>query len=310
MYHKKIKSKLLQNFFLKIFLHKYYKYHDFSIFQEKWDNLIILDACRYDYFEKVYKQFNLPGKLEKRISSATETTEFLKNNFRKKHDNVVYVSANPFVDLIIKDKVFKIISVWNINWDDKYNTVHPKSVFKWAIYAAKKYTTKKIIIHFIQPHYPYIGYDFDDGSFRKLKESAKKGKIKHISYKTKPWIITPTPIYLMKDIETQKRAYLNNLLLVMKYVEKLVNILPGKTIITADHGEAFGEKIHPLFPLKIYGHPVGIRHKVLVEVPWLVVDKKQYYNDDFHKYDNNKEEIEKIFLSCKIKEKIKYLKNN
>jgi hypothetical protein len=37
------------------------------IMQEYWDYLIILDACRYDYFGKFCKQY-FSGRLEKRWS--------------------------------------------------------------------------------------------------------------------------------------------------------------------------------------------------------------------------------------------------
>ena len=37
-----------------------------EIVKEKWDYLIILDACRYDYFQDVYKKY-LQGELFKKI---------------------------------------------------------------------------------------------------------------------------------------------------------------------------------------------------------------------------------------------------
>lgn len=52
-----------------------------------------------------------------------------------------------------------------------------------------------------------------------------------------------------------------------------MKILKGKTVITSDHGNLFGEIIYP-FPVRMYGHPGGIYVKNLVEVPWLVLDSK------------------------------------
>ena len=290
----------------KSFLYSYnHKYCNFSIFDEEWDNLIILDACRYDYFKKVYKQFNLPGKLEKRISSATETTEFLKNNFREKHEDIVYVSANPFVDLLIKDKVWKTIPVWNLEWSDKYNTVHPESVFKWAVYALKEYcynkVDKRLIIHFIQPHSPYINGYGEVNTKKNFGNIIKNKKIKILYKLDDKCYISNWPYIGIRNLPVSKIkiGYNMNLLLAMDYVKKLINLLPGRTIVTADHGEAFGEKIHPLLPLKIYGHPVGIRHKVLVEVPWLVVEEEEKNNEEVEN------EVYKIWLSCKIRKKMK-----
>ncbi len=54
----------------------------------------------------------------------------------------------------------------------------------------------------------------------------------------------------------------------MKHVSKLIKELDGTTIITADHGEAFGEQ-------GIWGHPMETHIPVLIEVPWFIVDKNK-----------------------------------
>ena len=51
------------------------------IIDEDWDFLIILDACRYDYFKKNYKKYFKIGKLEKRKTLATWTLEWAERNF-------------------------------------------------------------------------------------------------------------------------------------------------------------------------------------------------------------------------------------
>ena len=69
------------------------------IMQEDWDYLIILDACRYDYFEKFYGQY-LSGKLEKRLSLGSSTREWRDRNFTGKYDDTIYISANPFINSV------------------------------------------------------------------------------------------------------------------------------------------------------------------------------------------------------------------
>ncbi|MFC7028075.1 hypothetical protein ACFQH8_12520 [Halomicroarcula sp. GCM10025710] len=64
-----------------------------DIFEEDWDNLLILDACRYDMFEE---QHSLPGRLESRISKSSHTSEFLQSNFADRDlRDTVYVTASP-----------------------------------------------------------------------------------------------------------------------------------------------------------------------------------------------------------------------
>jgi len=62
------------------------------IFDENWDNLIILDACRYDSFSK-YNEYD--GELQYRISRGSSTKEFLRGNFQgPNHYDTVYCSGN------------------------------------------------------------------------------------------------------------------------------------------------------------------------------------------------------------------------
>lgn len=64
-----------------------------DILAEDWDNLLILDACRYDMF-KSYAE--LPGRLEHRISKGSATYEFLSGNFKERSAlDTVYATANP-----------------------------------------------------------------------------------------------------------------------------------------------------------------------------------------------------------------------
>ena len=65
----------------------YRQNNGFYIFDELWDNLIILDACRYDTFKEVFTTRKITGNLELRISRGAHTTSFLRENFQKRLDN-------------------------------------------------------------------------------------------------------------------------------------------------------------------------------------------------------------------------------
>ena len=87
-----------------------------------------------------------------------------------------------------------------------------------------------------------------------------------------PLKIVDNPIYRI-DKKMLIRAYLDNLLWVMGYVKKLISILPGKIVVTADHGDSFGERLKK-FPIEIYGHPPFLHFEQLIKVPWLEVEGK------------------------------------
>lgn len=251
-----------------------------SIFDEKWDNLILLDACRYDIFRKFAEIDNNKYVLRKEISRGSHTIDFLEENFKKDYySDIVYITANPHIDLMIKDKVYRVISVWKEDWNEKEKTVLPKTMFNYTLKSMKRFPNKKFIIHFIQPHYPYIGFHMDD-SFKIFKDmvlNEQEIKIKkNIKDSLKKWYAQE--IYSILDDKKLWKLYIHNFKLVFKYVNKLIKILPGKTIITSDHGEALGDKIKSWIPIRFYGHKTKFRIKPLIEIPWLEVLNKNYKN--------------------------------
>lgn len=62
-----------------------------------WDYLVVLDACRYDYFALIYERF-FEGVLEKRISRGVDTPSWCKATFTRYYDDIIYVSGNPFIN--------------------------------------------------------------------------------------------------------------------------------------------------------------------------------------------------------------------
>ena len=136
------------------------------IWNTNWKYLIILDACRYDYFQKVYKKY-LNGELKKVISPASETREWLKEIFRGKiHADIIYISANPYINskgITIGGfnpkrylKFYRVLDVWDWGWNEILGTVHPEEVNKATLEALRKYPGKRFIIHSVQPHRPYL----------------------------------------------------------------------------------------------------------------------------------------------------------
>ncbi|GAJ08541.1 unnamed protein product [marine sediment metagenome] len=65
--------------------------------ESSWDNLIILDDCRFDFFAQMYSKY-FKGKLVKAVSPATCTKGWLEACWPNKrvHD-ITYISASPYV---------------------------------------------------------------------------------------------------------------------------------------------------------------------------------------------------------------------
>jgi len=223
-----------------------------KVMERDWDYLIILDACRYDYFEEIYEEY-LEGNLEKMESAGTTSIEFLNKNFTDYYDDTVYVSANAFVNpheihranfqeenFNSSKHFYKVYPVFL----DTEDVVKPRELKEKAFKSVENHPHKKIIIHFMQPHTPYIGdYSLSDEQIGHHEKMLNKG-------------------FSWKEI---RKAYKSNLEIVLKHVKDLVESLNGEIIITADHGEFLGE----------YGlsmHPHSIYMKELTEVPWLEIE--------------------------------------
>ncbi|MFH1785862.1 MAG: hypothetical protein ABH842_05525 [Candidatus Micrarchaeota archaeon] len=149
--------------FQTFFLSKVYKLlnrnknNGIKIVDQEWDNLIILDACRYDSFSNALNEIELKGKLEKVVSQGSSTLEFLTKNFRERHnEDIVYVTTNPYVHTITRDSFHKTINLWTDSWDQKLGVVHPSKVTEKGIETKNKYKNKRLIVHYMQPHAPYI----------------------------------------------------------------------------------------------------------------------------------------------------------
>ncbi|MFB6294546.1 MAG: hypothetical protein ABEI97_02190, partial [Candidatus Nanohaloarchaea archaeon] len=217
--------------------------HGTAVAEEDWDNLIILDACRYDTFEQHH---TLDGTLGSRLSRGSATPEFLRGNFGDGtfHDTV-YVSSNPFLEVHDYSGTFHdIINVWKEEgWNDEYGTVLPETVNEYAEQAAEQHPEKRLIAHFMQPHHPFLT---DETPFDRRHAVPDTGIWDRI---------------LAGDIDVDRerirRLYRENLERVMGPVTELVQELDGKTVVTSDHGNLFGERSFPI-PVREWGHPGGL----------------------------------------------------
>lgn len=252
--------------------------------EEHWDNLIILDACRYDLFKEVWENRDyLNGKVKKAISPGTDTPSWCKNSFKEKYDDIVYISANPWINSETKVRsfeadahFFEIIDVWKWGWDENLGTVHPHTVNKIA--TKLRNCEKRMIIHYMQPHYPYLIKDnyINESGQENLRRMKMLGQtVARNPMRAALWILrkfrgesakSPGEYAVRRSPEAVLVGYIKNLVLVMKYAEKMTRVLGGKIVVTSDHGELLGENSR-------YGHLELGFHPKLVEVPWLEVER-------------------------------------
>jgi|APHM01.1.fsa_nt_gi Sulfatase. len=224
-----------------------------------WDNLLILDACRYDLFEEYH---TLPGRLSRRQSKAASTVDFLQTNLHCRDlFDTVYVTANGQLFHFHEEfdiQFHDVVPLYAEAWNNELGTVTPDDVTDAAIEVANQYPNKRLLVHYVQPHFPFIGAD---------TQADKKRK----SDNEEPfWLRVATG-----DVDINRdslwKAYRNTFQMMLPEVKRLMKKLHGKTIVTSDHGNMFGERAHPV-PIREWGHPSGIYTPELVEVPWLIYE--------------------------------------
>ena len=242
-----------------------------DIMEADWDNLFIVDGCRYDMFEDLNC---LPGRLSWRYSKATATPEFLERNFAgTQHHDTVYVTANPMyrreeVDIDWSGVFFDIVDIWAEGWDEELNTVRPEVVAEAVEQAHETYPEKRILAHFVQPHHPFIGEE--GGS---LKDTGMQGTRTADGESATDEKIWDRLRNGEVDVNRVEKAYRENLELLFPHLETLLESVTGRTVITSDHGNLLGERLSP-FPFREYGHPSDVYAEGLLRVPWLVIEKE------------------------------------
>ena len=222
-----------------------------DVFDEDWDNLILLDACRYDDYARLTP---FDGRPEWRESRGSASKQFVYGNFLNKtlHD-VVYISGNQWYLKLKEELGAEIHAFHNVERDTADGYVpSPENVTETALELADQYPNKRLIVHYMQPHKPYLGEYSERFTYPRaqgLRETLRASEVNR---------------------QQLVAAYRDNLRLALDHVKTLVEALEGKTVISSDHGELLGERLSPV-PVRWYGHPRHIYVKELVDVPWHVV---------------------------------------
>jgi hypothetical protein len=204
-------------------------------------------------------------QLESRISLGSTSEEFLEKNFSSGvFEDTVYVNTNPYVPRTgLNQGTFHAVINLLDKWDSVNHTILPITVVDSAIDIHNRFPDKRLIIHFMQPHYPFIGKDrFGERGWLPDSAGDIEGKTVWDLLREKSDPETLTQVW---------KAYQGNLELAINAVEDLLTAIDGQSVITSDHGNLLGERLGPIPTKQMFGHPLGVYHPSLVKVPWYVI---------------------------------------
>lgn len=237
-----------------------------NYYERDWDVLVILDATRLDALESVSGQYDFIDKVETIRSPGSATYEWMQRTFTDQYDEEIsetyYITANPFTEKHLEmDRFYDCDEVWREAWDTDIDTVPARAVTDRAITAAREANPKRMILHYLQPHVPFVpdptGGDKrppsnwgDDSSYLSPWQRLRKGELSE----DRVW-----------------DGYIRNLEYVLDDIELLrKNIDAEKMVVTTDHGNAIGE-------WGIYGHP-NVPLSCLRNVPWVETTATDSHN--------------------------------
>ena len=236
------------------------KYRGQRVLEADWDTLILLDGCRYDIFEQTVP---FEGDLQSFRSAGSASYEYFLNKYDGgRYPDVAYISANTWFHKI-QAEFADIVPARELLWDDELTTVSPYDLTEYVLDHQSEYADKRLVVHYMQPHMPFLTRQ--NGSLQKHPVSSNEGIYKFSDDPdpdTTAWWDRLERGQMDRDVIWS--AYRETLEIAFDAIEPLLE-LPGRSVVSADHGNAFGDG-------GIYGHPNHRAHESLVRVPWFIVE--------------------------------------
>jgi hypothetical protein len=228
-----------------------------NIYDLEWDALLLLDACRVDLLEEVRPEHDFLGPVGSIRSVGSMSEEWMRKTFTPEYEDemadTAYVTANVFTNEVLDPADFAVLDeVWRYGWEDEAGTVPPRPVTERAIHVAREADHDRLIVHYMQPHHPFIMTDF--GEEIGADPFGREGHTTEVDALRKGLIS-------LAEFWTAYRANLEH---VLGEVELLLSNLDAeRVVVSSDHGDAVGE-------WGIYDHPAGFLHPSVTDVPWSV----------------------------------------
>lgn len=232
------------------------------IWDDDWDICLVLDACRWDLISDIDREYLTD---DWKYSVASSSGEWIPKTFHDRdNSDVAYVTANPYSKMLLDESDFFLLDeVWEYGFDEDIRTIPADVVTDQAIRAWEQ-GPDKMVVHYMQPHHPFVPKPMDEGLPRQDFDSQPWDNVWHKLRKGEV------------DREAVWDGYVANLDYVLDHVETLLENTSGEVIITADHGNLLGE-------WGMYSHPDWVPLPSLKRVPWIKTeadDSGDYVPDD------------------------------
>lgn len=265
-----------------------------NVFSRDWDVLVLLDTCRVDALREVAPEYDFLGDVGSIRSVGGRSPEWIAKTFTEEYAaeirETAYLSANVFSEEILQNRhhesksaretslsysllgripTVDVSALGRFEYLYDYEPVGtdgplgheeggtpPRYVTDRGITVGREYDYERVILHYLQPHPPYVANALEEDRELLQHEYDWWGYLGETG-----------------DYETVWNTYLDELRYVLDDVSLLLENMDAETVaISADHGEAFGEYWE-------YGHHTGSINPHVRNVPWVetsATDKQTY----------------------------------
>lgn len=269
------------------------------VLSEDWDILIILDCCRVDALRTVADEYPFIHDVQSMISRGSHSAEWMSQTFVEDYEDTLrdtgYISANPFSKTVVEnhfettgdqvdhavgsaqelerwgswnlidpDKIGHLEHVWEYTLQEGTNAfvdeneidiedvpeyiTPPEYVTDRGINLWRSGNLDRMVLHYWQPHTPYVSNAISENRSLYEYEQSPREYIQSVS----------------GNREQIFSLYLDDLRYALDSIQVLLNNVDAeKVVISADHGEAFGEYGQ-------YKHPITCLNPHVKKVPWTI----------------------------------------
>lgn len=222
-----------------------------------WDILIVLDACRWDYWNEMY------GVGQPVRSPESCTRDWIRTiRDELEWSDVVGISGNPVVsahsDFLKKFDDVGAVAHKKVN---EVPTVPPGPITT-ALQSSAVLREERIYCHYIQPHAPYP-FSNPPLAIHRARPEHKNAEIDIDGMPNE--LVRNIPMFVKESDEvtwqTVREGYRRNLEWVYDSVMDFAESATSSVVITSDHGEYLGEEGR-------FGHNCDYNSDIVRVVPW------------------------------------------
>jgi hypothetical protein len=199
--------------------------------------------------------------------------------------------ASCTYDWQASDHVAEVVDVWKHGWDEDRGTVPPDALTE-AVLERRDLASQhdRTVVHYIQPHVPFLTngrgtklrtirngindlHEADEDDLLWRAELADRVRPyaesvlsdSSLAMKVALWAEIGPKALRRGTREVAMELHEQNMRIALEHIADLVDHLDGDVVVTADHGEAFGED-------GVWEHHNEVHVDALLDVPWLEVD--------------------------------------